>query len=181
MAQRAALGGRDRRSGCPFLAQDEWPCRFWRGGVEIGRGHTIGLSALTLTRAAPHSCITAVPCTAVEKIPEKTRTHQTTTKVMLAGGIRRDSEKSEAPIQKLVDLEQFSLYSYESCLCSIEHKFQKNENTQTETTPFGFGSFDTQPKSPIAVRPASPFFLYLSIFPPYHQAIDLGAHGLGLL
>ena len=56
-------------------------------------------------------------------------------------------------------------------------QISEKRNAQTETTPFGFGSFDAQPKTPIAVRPASPFFWYLSIFPPIHQAIDLGAHG----
>ena len=51
-------------------------------------------------------------------------------------------------------------------------QISENENTQTETTPFGFGSFDTQPKSPIAVRPASPFFgIYRSSLPFIKQLI----------
>ena len=55
-------------------------------------------------------------------------------------------------------------------------QISENENYQTETIPFGFGSFDYQPKSPIVVRPASPFFGYLPIFPSIHQAFGLGAH-----
>ena len=66
--------------------------------------------------------------------------------------------------------------------CVRSNKISEKRNAQTdETTPFGFGSLDAQPKSPIAVRPASPFFGYLPIFPSVHQAIDLGAHGPGRL
>ena len=38
-------------------------------------------------------------------------------------------------------------------------KISEKRNAQTdETTPFGFGSLNAQPKPPITVRPASPFF-----------------------
>ena len=59
----------------------------------------------------------------------------------------------------------------------------ENANCQTETISFGFGSFDCQPKSPIAVRPASQFFwgIYRSSLPFAHKAFDLGAHGPGRL
>ena len=111
---------------------------------------------------------------------ENSPNHQ---KVALAVGIRRDYEKFEVPIQKLVDLKCYARYSRESCLCSIEHKFRKTKMLKPKQLhlAFGLGSFDARPKSPIEVRPASPFFGYLPIFPSIHQTVDLGAHGPGRL
>ena len=53
-----------------FLARRRRAPQRRSGGEIIGRGHTIGLSALT--RAAPHSGITAVPCTSGEVLPGRT-------------------------------------------------------------------------------------------------------------
>ena len=47
----------------------------------------------------------------------------------------------------------YSQYSCESCLCSIEHKFQKTKNLQAKMSAFASNFKNLQHKSTIPVRP----------------------------